>query len=40
MYVNQGGYLNRSSSGGLGQKKYPTLAIYRPPSMYIIKIYV
>ncbi|XP_026811429.1 GATA zinc finger domain-containing protein 14 isoform X5 [Rhopalosiphum maidis] len=28
-----GGYLNRSNSSVLGQKKHPTLAIYRPPSV-------
>ncbi|XP_026811427.1 uncharacterized protein LOC113552741 isoform X3 [Rhopalosiphum maidis] len=27
-----GGYLNRSNSSVLGQKKHPTLAIYRPPT--------
>ncbi|XP_025416182.1 uncharacterized protein LOC112687602 isoform X2 [Sipha flava] len=28
----QGGHLNRSNSGVMGQKKHPTLAIYRPPT--------
>lgn len=31
--VLQEGYLNGNNSGAVGQKK-PTLAIYRPPSMY------
>lgn len=41
LYVGQGGYFNRSNSTNAmgGQKKHPTLAIYRPPSMYIIKLY-
>ncbi|XP_060880963.1 GATA zinc finger domain-containing protein 14 isoform X2 [Metopolophium dirhodum] len=31
--TQEGGYLNRSNSSVLGQKKHPTLAIYRPPSV-------
>ncbi|XP_025204074.1 probable cyclin-dependent serine/threonine-protein kinase DDB_G0292550 isoform X2 [Melanaphis sacchari] len=30
--VPAGGYLNRSNSSVVGQKKHPTLAIYRPPT--------
>lgn len=36
LFVGQGGHLNRSNSGVIGQKKHPTMAIYRPPSTYNI----